>query len=1187
MRKFPAIWFPLLFLLSCGRGAESGLRENTAPDTLSTPKITVLSALADSLKPRVRALDTLPAPVTVNIPERAGLFSSLSPNPDRSLNIHPSPLLFPLPAVQNEKGEILKDSTGKPRIAGNGGISHFSHFTTGEGLPQDEITCSITDKTGNLWFGTWNKGITRYDGKAFTTYTTAHGLASDHVSAILQDSKGNLWIATYGGGVSQYDGKGFSTLNTSHGLSNNEVFSLLEDRAGNLWFGTWGAGISRYDGKSFTQLRFRELMGDDAVVSIYEDKAGNLWFGTMSGGVNRYEPPVAGKPEKITNFTESDGLVANAVSCMAEDNAGNIWFGTDGGGASRYNGKTFTHFTTAHGLASNQIRCLHKDQEGKLWFGTWGGGISCLNGSAFVSYSTAQGLTNNYIRSFTEDKAGKLWIGTWGGGVDRYEGPAFTRFTQPQALALDGVQSLLEDKNGKLWLGTEDGGLSCFDGKSFTQYTTAQGLPKNNIYALAEDKAGGLWLGTWDGGVCRFDGKQLTTYTLAQGLGNDVIVSILQDKAGNLWFGTWGGGVTRFDGKTMTRYSTIQGLGSDYVQCMQEDRSGNLWFGTWGDGVTRYDGKTFATFTTAQGLAHNKVQSILEDKAGNLWFGTEKGISCLRPEEQQKMMELTLREKTQKNPVKRWFRNFSITDGLPSAYVLQLVQLPDGKIAVGTESGIALFQPTPDAGKLTGLEMYNRSSGYPVKLVNRGHKAMCVTRKGMLWTGTGAENTGLVRLDYAATGRQPARPEVVIQHIRIMDEPICWYNLLTNAKRKTAKDSSTARLQEMLAYGKILSPAEKDSLLNRWKGIEVTGLRPFYPVPGHFTLPYHLNKVSFDFAAVETTAPMQMKYQYMLEGYDKDWNPVTMASHAEFGNIPEGRYTFKVKALGPDGNWTAPVSYAFRVMPPWYRSWWAYVLYVVVPLAFLFFFIRWRERNLRAEKEKLERTVEERTREVVEQKNEAETQRKRSDELLLNILPEEVAEELKAKGSADAKQFDEVTVLFTDFKDFTQISEKMTPNELVDELNTFFKAFDTIVTQYKIEKIKTIGDSYMCVGGLPTASESHAEDVVRAGLAIQQFVEEHSKERVKLGKDPLLIRIGIHSGPVIAGIVGIKKYAYDIWGDTVNTASRMESSGEAGRVNISETTYLLVKDKFKCTPRGKIMAKHKGEMEMYFVEAGI
>ncbi|MFN5386693.1 MAG: adenylate/guanylate cyclase domain-containing protein [Bacteroidota bacterium] len=222
---------------------------------------------------------------------------------------------------------------------------------------------------------------------------------------------------------------------------------------------------------------------------------------------------------------------------------------------------------------------------------------------------------------------------------------------------------------------------------------------------------------------------------------------------------------------------------------------------------------------------------------------------------------------------------------------------------------------------------------------------------------------------------------------------------------------------------------------------------------------------------------------------------------------------------------------------------------------------------------------------VYRQRNKISNARKRSDELLLNILPEEVAEELKEKGSADAKQFDEVTVLFTDFKGFTLLSEKLTPTELIQEINECFSAFDHIMQKYKVEKIKTIGDAYMAAGGLPVSNQTHAKDVVHAALDIQQFMKEHRHKKEAEGKLFFEIRIGVHTGPVIAGIVGVKKFAYDIWGDTVNIASRMESSGEAGKVNISSSTYELVKEYFSCIHRGKIQAKNKGEIDMYFVEA--
>jgi len=217
------------------------------------------------------------------------------------------------------------------------------------------------------------------------------------------------------------------------------------------------------------------------------------------------------------------------------------------------------------------------------------------------------------------------------------------------------------------------------------------------------------------------------------------------------------------------------------------------------------------------------------------------------------------------------------------------------------------------------------------------------------------------------------------------------------------------------------------------------------------------------------------------------------------------------------------------------------------------------------------------------QRNKIKAGKKQSDELLLNILPAEVAEELKAKGSADAKLIEQVTVLFTDFKGFTQLSEKLSPKELVAEINDCFSAFDHIMHKYGVEKIKTIGDAYMAAGGLPTPNNTHAADVVKAAIDIQEYMQQHKLKKEAAGQLFFEIRIGVHTGPVVAGIVGIKKFQYDIWGDTVNTASRMESSGEIGKVNISGTTYELVKNKFACTYRGKIAAKGKGDIDMYFV----
>jgi len=206
------------------------------------------------------------------------------------------------------------------------------------------------------------------------------------------------------------------------------------------------------------------------------------------------------------------------------------------------------------------------------------------------------------------------------------------------------------------------------------------------------------------------------------------------------------------------------------------------------------------------------------------------------------------------------------------------------------------------------------------------------------------------------------------------------------------------------------------------------------------------------------------------------------------------------------------------------------------------------------------------------------------ESLLLNILPSEVANELQVYGHAIPRNYEFVSVMFTDFKGFTAIADKMSPEELIQELNTCFVAFDDIIGKYGLEKIKTIGDSYMCAGGIPTADEHHVENMVKASLEICHFIRQYNQKRNLEGLESWDLRIGVHVGPVIAGVVGKKKYAYDIWGSTVNIASRLESNGMPGKVNISSSVFELIKDKYSCSYRGKINAKNIGDIDMYFLD---
>ena len=214
-------------------------------------------------------------------------------------------------------------------------------------------------------------------------------------------------------------------------------------------------------------------------------------------------------------------------------------------------------------------------------------------------------------------------------------------------------------------------------------------------------------------------------------------------------------------------------------------------------------------------------------------------------------------------------------------------------------------------------------------------------------------------------------------------------------------------------------------------------------------------------------------------------------------------------------------------------------------------------------------------------------QKDQIESLLKNILPAEIAKELQRDGHATPRYYEKVSVLFTDFKDFTKHADTLSPQEVVSELNSCFMAFDDIIEKYNLEKIKTIGDSYMVAGGIPSVNDSHTLNMVMASLEFQSCMETRNRERKAAGLPPWSLRIGIHVGPVVAGVVGKKKYAYDIWGSTVNIASRMESNGEPGLVNISEATFQLIKHQFTCFHRGKIYAKNIGDIDMYFVQKEI
>jgi class 3 adenylate cyclase len=317
----------------------------------------------------------------------------------------------------------------------------------------------------------------------------------------------------------------------------------------------------------------------------------------------------------------------------------------------------------------------------------------------------------------------------------------------------------------------------------------------------------------------------------------------------------------------------------------------------------------------------------------------------------------------------------------------------------------------------------------------------------------------------------------------------------------------------------------------------------------------------------------------MLEGFDDEWQYVGNRRFTSYTNLPSGQYRFRVKASNKDEIWNERGTYVnLEITPPAWRTWWAYSVYGIFFLGFLVGFVQYRisserskKQRLEWQKEKLETEVQLRTIELAEEKEKGES-------LLRNILPGDIADQLIRNGKVEPRKYDEVSILFTDFENFTDMASSMSAERLVSELNEIFEVFDRMLEANNVEKIKTIGDSYMAVAGVPHEDVSHAVNVVHAALELLEYIEERNRDSSFKWR----MRVGVHSGESIAGVVGKKKFTFDIWGDSVIIASRMEATGEPGRVNVSAVTRDLIKDHFNCDYRGKVSTPGKGKLDMYF-----
>ncbi len=963
-------------------------------------------------------------------------------------------------------------------------------------------------------------GLVRAEVLPFRTYSIEEGLSQSVVQAMLQDSRGFMWFGTQDG-LSRFDGVDFVNYGVVQGLAHTSVRCLYEDGEGTLLIGVDNGGVYRLVGGDIAPVALEQ--GDSATVhSIFAGPDSSVLCVSESGQVWVLEP---GREPALIQEAFLDGRSYGAIM----DRSGDIWLATEDRGLVRLNVESGQVMGMEHQMPETRFLSLALDSRGVLWAGSDGGGLVRINQSnsgqegGVDVLTTADGLPGNKVRAVYPDPSGGVWIGVDGGAALVRNGEV-RALGRSNGLPATDVYALLRDREGAMWFGTWGGGVSRLTTEMFAHFNESSGLSGDLVYAIAQGPDGSIFLGTGGGGVFRLMHGMVEHFSGPLGEPGDTVYSIIRDSQDRMWFASYGDGVAIWDGESWQRLTQEQGLPSDKVFFIKQDSLGNMWIATQG-GLARLGPDGVSTFTEADGLVTDEVLSILEDSQGRLWLSTYGyGVMSL---------------------INGHVTSYTTVDGLAGNTVYSMYEDADGVLWFGARGGLSRFEE----GRFTSFTMEHGLSNDRCYFVLQDER-------GFYWIGT---NRGLNRFDGRTFRHYGSSSGLMSMEFNdgaafLDGQGKLWFGHVRGATRLDPDLDRPVSAPPMVYLSSVLI-----------NGQEVDP-------ESHHVLEHDENRVGIGFSAPFFSSPKDMVYRYMLRGLDENWQSTGQRS-IEYASLPPGDYEFVVEARNRDriagGN---QVAFAFSIERPFWRNWWFRIgaAALVVGLAAVGY--GWRMRRINRRNKDLERMVAERTEDL-------ELERDKSADLLKNILPASIVDEMREKGGAAPRHYSSSTIFFTDFKGFTSTASTLPPEHLVRELNDMFSHFDAIIAEHGLEKIKTIGDAYMIAGGLPKESDDHALRCVKAALAMQAYVAERNADSIIKWE----MRAGMHSGAVVAGVVGATKFTYDVWGDTVNVASRMESACEPGQVNISAFTHHLVRGQVECEYRGKVEVKGKGGIDMYYV----
>ena len=1038
-----------------------------------------------------------------------------------------------------------------------------------------------------------------------------------------------LLLITFNG-LSQKSSIKFGYIGQKEGLSQRDVLAIKQTNNGLLWFGTQD-GLNSYNGYEFKVYshRFQDStsISNSYIHTILEENDSLLWVGTENG-LNLFNIAT----QEFTNIFNDKTTNKRKVNvwALAKDSLGNLWVGTD---RELYQIKKGSQdIRKVNLLLSTQnnrinIRKILLTKEHQLLIGTEGNGLLLFDIETEQTRQYYRGnslLKSDVIWDLNEDSGGKISVGT-------NKGLNFFNIKKKEITIIkildDGVgedigKTICEEKSGIVWIGTENNGL--YKLKSLTNIdhylydpNRNNSLSSNTINIIYEDAFGIIWIGSQTG-LNKFDkGKQYFKHyqhwtNQVKTINSNMVWSIFQNSNGNIWIGT-DKGVNIFDSKTgnvnvlIPEFSFTSKQKNTGVYSMFKDENDVVYLGT--DGGVFYIENKKMVHIDGDGQNDSRTYSITQDGRNRLWFGTKDGLVCLAED-------------------RKTFQTYTTAEGLPSEVIRIVFKDKEGNVWVGTD-GEGLCRIVEQNNEIT-FKTYRNDQDKLNTISNNSILTIYQDKNEFLWVGTfggGLNKFDLKTEKFTYYTEKSGLSNNVVYGVLEGENDDLWLSTnkgVSSFNTKTGKFRNFDETDGLQSNEFNTGAYYKDELGKMYFG-GVNGFNAFYPEDisinsskakplitkfylfnkpvnvgernnllkkdiselNELVLEYKQNVISFEFAALHYSYPLKNEHKYMLENFDEDWVSVGNNRRANYTNLDPGEYVFKVKVANSDGIWNENIAQInVLVKPPFWRTlWFIIIVYILLPLLMVYGVIRYRINQVKEQKELLEVQVRERTREVIKQKELLEVEKEKAENLLLNILPSETAEELKAKGKATARKYRMTSIMFTDFKSFTKIAEEIKPEVLVSELDNYFKNFDEIIDKYDVEKIKTIGDAYMCAGGIPIRNKSNPIDIVLAGLEIQRFMKVYNKAKAEEGEKGWGLRVGIHTGSVIAGVVGIKRFAYDIWGDSVNIASRIEAASGVGKVNISGVTYELVKEFFTCEYRGEIKAKNKGKIDMYFVHS--